>query len=248
MRGARLGRAGTGGQPIKSRSACERPWQSQWGVNVNALMRLLLHLLSASAALALSSGAAQAHPHVWVTAASELIFAADGSITGIRHAWTFDDMFSTYALQGIAAKRKGTYSRAELAPLAQTNMDSLKEYGFFTFAKVDGQKQPFQKPADYFLEYRDSTLVLHFTLPFKTPIKTKQLAVEIFDPTYFVDFALQKQNPIRLVGAPAACATTIQRPNDGAAAAQKLGEASFLNGSNSNYGAMFANKINVDCP
>ena len=64
-------------------------------------------------------------------------------------------MFSTYALQGIAAKKKGTYTREELAPLAQTNMDSLKEYGFFTFAKVDGQKQPFQKPADYFLEYRD---------------------------------------------------------------------------------------------
>ena len=191
---------------------------------------------------------AAAHPHVWVTAASELVYAPDGSITSVRHAWTFDDMFSTYALQGVATKKKGIYTREELAPLAQTNVESLKEYGFFTFAKVNGQKQPFQKPADYFLEYRDSTLVLHFTLPFKTPIKTKQLAVEIFDPTYFVDFALQKQNPIRLVGAPAACATTIQRPNDGAAAAQKLGEASFLNGSNSNYGAMFANKINVDCP
>jgi hypothetical protein len=41
---------------------------------------------------------------------------------------------------------------------------------------------------------------------------------------------------------------TIQRPNDGAAGAQKLGEASFLNGSNSSYGVMFANKITVDCP
>jgi ABC-type uncharacterized transport system substrate-binding protein len=210
--------------------------------------QFLARALAAVAALSVWISPASAHPHVWVTAASDLIFAPDGSVTGIRHAWTFDDMFSTYALQGIAAKKKGTYSREELAPLAQTNMDSLKEYGFFTFAKVDGQKQPFQKPADYFLEYRDSALVLHFTLPFKTPIKTKQLAIEIFDPTYFVDFALQKQNPIRLVGAPAACTATIQRPNDGAAAAQKLGEASFLNGSNSNYGAMFANKINVDCP
>ena len=70
-------------------------------------------------------------------------------------------------------------------------MDSLKEYGFFTFAKVDGKKQQFQSPTDYFLDYQNSTLVLHFTLPFKTPIKTKQLAVEIFDPTYFVDFALE---------------------------------------------------------
>ena len=28
----------------------------------------------------------------------------------------------------------------------------------------------------------------------------------------------------------------------------KFHEAAFLNGSNSNYGAMFANKITVDCP
>jgi ABC-type uncharacterized transport system substrate-binding protein len=208
----------------------------------------LLQLLSAAAALALSAGTAQAHPHVWVTAASELIFATDGSITGVRHAWTFDDMFSTYALQGIVTRKKGVYSRDELAPLAQTNMESLKEFGFFTFVKADSKKEKFAEPIDYYLEYKNATLVLHFTLPFKTPLKTKQLALEIFDPTYFVDFSLQKQDPIRLVGAPAACAVAIQRPSDGTAAAQKLSEDTFLNGVNANYGAMFANKITVDCP
>jgi ABC-type uncharacterized transport system substrate-binding protein len=207
-------------------------------------------LLCGLAAVALSiwAGPATAHPHVWVTAENELIFAPDGSITGVRHAWTFDDMFSTYALQGIVTKKKGIYSREELAPLAQTNVESLKEFGFFTFAKVDGKKQKFLDPTDYFLEYRNAALVLHFTLPFKTPIKTTEFTVELFDPSYFVDFALQKQNPVRLVGAPASCTMAIQRPNDGTAAATKLGEANFLNGSNSNYGAMFANKITVDCP
>jgi ABC-type uncharacterized transport system substrate-binding protein len=37
---------------------------------------------------------ARAHPHVWVTMTSELLYAPDGSVTGVRHAWTFDDMFS----------------------------------------------------------------------------------------------------------------------------------------------------------
>ncbi len=72
--------------------------------------------------------------------------------------------------------------------------------------------------------------MLHFTLPFKTPVKAKQLVVEIFDQSYFVDFSLQKQDPIRLVGAPATCTIAVQRPSDGTAGAQKLGEASFLNG------------------
>jgi hypothetical protein len=39
-----------------------------------------------------------------------------------------------------------------------------------------------------------------------------------------------------------------QRPTDGTASAQKLNEQTFLSGDNSNYGAMFANKITVECP
>jgi ABC-type uncharacterized transport system substrate-binding protein len=191
-------------------------------------------------------GAAFAHPHVWVTAARELIYAPDRSITGVRHAWTFDDMFSTYALQGIETQRKGVYTHEQLAALAQTNVESLKEFRFFTFAKADGKKQKFLDPADYYLEYKDAALVLHFTLPFKEPFKTKQLAIE--DPTYFVDFSLQKNDPVHLIGAPADCTLALQRPTDGTTRAQKLNEQNFLNGSNSNFGVMFANKITVDCP
>ena len=213
----------------------------------NALCRLF-GLLLLTGALALGSGAAQAHPHVWITAKSELIYAPDGSISGVRHAWTFDDMFSTYALQGIETKTKGVYSREELKPLAQTNVESLKEFAYFTFARADGKKEKFQEPVDYFLDYKDEALTLHFTLPLKSPVKPKQLLLEVFDPSYFIDFQLAEKNPIVLVGAPAACQMKLQRPNDGSANAQRLGENNFANGDNSNYGAMFANKITVDCP
>jgi ABC-type uncharacterized transport system substrate-binding protein len=209
--------------------------------------RVVAWLLVAALGL-LGSAAAQAHPHVWITSTSELIYAPDGSITGVRHAWTFDDMFSTYALQGIEGKQKGVYTHEELAPLAQTNVDSLKEFGYFTFAKADGKKAKFEEPADYFLEYKDGLLVLHFTLPLKTPVKPKVLALEVFDPTFFVDFQLAKQDPIRLVGAPASCTFDFQRPNDGAAGAQAMGEQNFADGGNANFGAMFANKITVTCP
>ena len=82
--------------------------------------------------LVLAAGAASAHPHVWVTMKSELVYAPDGSVTGVRHAWTFDDMFSVFATQGIEAKKKGEFTREELAPLAEVNVTSLKEYDFFT--------------------------------------------------------------------------------------------------------------------
>jgi len=215
---------------------------------VNTLIRWLLGLLLVAGGTALGAGTAQAHPHVWITATSELIYAPDGSITGVRHAWTFDDMFATYALQGIETKTKGVYSREELAPLAQTNVESLKEFAYFTFAKADGKKEKFEEPVDYFLDYKDSALTLHFTLPLKTPVKPKELALEVYDPSFFIDFQLADKNPIQLVGAPAACQMKIQRPNDGTANAQKLSEQNFMSGDNSNYGAMFANKIMVECP
>ena len=136
-----------------------------------------------------------------------------------------------------------------MAPLAQTNVELLKEYGFFTFAKADGKKQKFQEPVDYYLEYKDTALTLHFTLPVRTPVKAKQLVLEVFDPAFFIDFKFADKDPVQLVGAPANCKMAFQRPNDGSASAQKLDEQTFMNGGdNSNYGAMFANKITVDCP
>jgi ABC-type uncharacterized transport system substrate-binding protein len=215
---------------------------------VNIDPRRLLALLLLAVSMMLGAGTARAHPHVWITATSELIYAPDGSITGVRHAWTFDDMFSTYAVQGMETKVKGVYSREELAPLAQTNVESLKEFRYFTFAKADGRKEKFEEPVDYYLESSNSLLTLHFTLPLKTPVKARQFALEVFDPEFFIDFMFADKDPVRLVGAPAACQLRFERPNDGAANAQKLDEGTFTGGSNSNYGASFANKITVDCP
>ena len=85
-------------------------------------------------------------------------------------------------------------------------------------------------------------------MPLKTPVKPKELALEVFDPAFFIDFKFADKDPIKLVGAPAACQMKFQRPSDGTANAQKLGEQNFMSGDNSNYGAMFANKITVECP
>jgi ABC-type uncharacterized transport system substrate-binding protein len=212
-------------------------------MGVRALLGLLL-----AAGLTFVAGAAQAHPHVWITATSELLYAADGTITGVRHAWTFDDMFSAYAVQGLESKTKGVYTREELGPLAQTNVESLKEYAYFTFARADGKKERFQEPVDYFLDYKDTVLTLHFTLPLKNPVKSRQLVLEVFDRSFFIDFQMAKDNPVKLVGAPAGCQMKLDRPSDGTASAQKLNEQTFMNGENSNFGMMFANKITVDCP
>jgi ABC-type uncharacterized transport system substrate-binding protein len=210
-------------------------------------MKFRLFSLAALAGLLLAAGDATAHPHVWVTMKSELVYAADGTVTGVRHAWTFDDMFSTFATQGIESKKKGEFTREELKPLAEVNVSSLKEFDFFTYAKADGKKAEFNEPTDYYLEFASSMLTLNFVLPLKKPVKAKSLQLEVYDPAYYVDFTFADKDPVALKGAPAGCKLTTARPNDSGQNKQ-LGEAFFNQLSSENYGAQYASKIAVTCP
>ena len=161
------------------------------------------------------TGPALAHPHVWVTMKSEIVYAPDGTVTGVRHAWTFDDMFSTFATQGIETKKPRASSPARSSRRSpRSNVTSLKEFDYFTYATADGKKAVFVDPIDYWLDYKDSVLTLHFMLPFKTPVKAKSLQLEIYDPSYFVDFTFAEKDPVTLDGAPAACKVAVARPND----------------------------------
>ena len=213
-------------------------------------MRRLFGLLLA-AGLTFAAGAAQAHPHVWITTTSELLYAADGSVTGVRHGWTFDDAFSANAVQGLQGKSKGGYTREELAPLAQTQVESLKDNTYFTFLRV-GERLPFAEPVDYFFDYEDDRLTLHFTLPLKTPVKAKTVRLTIFDRSFFIDFRLAKEHPVKLVGAPTGCEVWLRRAvgNDrDRKLVQDASEDTFKEGgANVAVGLLFIVPIEVECP
>jgi ABC-type uncharacterized transport system substrate-binding protein len=205
-------------------------------------------LVALCASLALSGTPARAHPHVWVKVNSELVYAPDGTVTGVRHVWTFDDMFSTYAVQGIEAKQKGVFTREELASVAEENVSSMKELEYFTFAKADGKKTKFRDPVDYWLEFKDEMLTLHFFLPLEAPAKAANLNLEVFDPEFFIDFELAGSDPVKLASAPSACKLAVTRRPDPSAPlqSQRLSEAMFK--QQASYGAMYANKIAVSRP
>jgi ABC-type uncharacterized transport system substrate-binding protein len=193
-----------------------------------------------------------AHPHVWVTTTASIVYAPDGKVTGIRHAWTFDDMYSAFATQGLEQKTKGEFTREELQPLAKVNVESLKEFDFFTYGKTDGKKTVFVEPTEYHLEFdaKKTALTLHFVLPLQTPTAAKALAVEVFDPSYFVDFQLAEKDAVTLAGAPAGCEFIIGRPQEMTKElAQRLAEIPPGEQIPENtFGAQFANKISVKCP
>src|ERR1700674_4811827 len=98
-------------------------------------------------------------------------------------------MFSTCATEGLETKEKGAFTREDLDPLAEVNINSLKEYDYFTHARANGKKTSFNDPVDYCLEFTGGVLTLHFTLPLKSPVRAQALNLEIYDPAWFVDFA-----------------------------------------------------------
>jgi ABC-type uncharacterized transport system substrate-binding protein len=201
----------------------------------------------------LMTAAAQAHPHVWVTVRTELVYDAGGAATGVRHAWTFDDMYSAFAVQGLDAKIPGQFTRDELQSLADVNAESLKEFEYFTYVKSDGkrQKEAFADVVDYWLDYdpKEQVLTLHFTLPLKAPVKAKVLAIEIYDPEFFIAFAFAENEAVKLVSAPSQCTVATQKPNDGNfPAVLRLDQSFMTSEANAGMGMNFANKLSVKCP
>jgi ABC-type uncharacterized transport system substrate-binding protein len=214
--------------------------------------RGLLTFVAILAGLLIAGGAAQAHPHVWVKMKSAVVYGPDGAAIGMRHVWTFDEMYSVFATQGLEQKTKGQFTREELQPLAQVNVESLKEYAFFTFAKADGKNTSFVDPVDYHLEFdpKDTILTLYFLLPFKTPVKAKTLNFEVYDPTYFVDFAWVEKDPVALASPPAGCQFQVAKPPAmSAALAKRLADIPVDGVVPDDFsGAQFSNKVSVRCP
>jgi ABC-type uncharacterized transport system substrate-binding protein len=109
-----------------------------------------------AAMLAVGASPASAHPHVWITVESVVIYER-GSITAIQHTWTFDELYTTMAIQGLDTNNDGNYDRKELAELAKVNMDGLKEFAYFTQASLANQAIGTDDPKDYYLEYAEAT-------------------------------------------------------------------------------------------
>ena len=194
---------------------------------------------------------ALAHPHVWVAAKTDIVFDRAGLVAGVRQEWVFDEMYSAFAVEGLDTNGK-LASREALAPLAKTNVESLTDFDYFTFAKAGGHKVAFAKPTDYWLEERaDKRVVLHFTLPLATPVKTgRVMSLQVYDPTYFTDFELEAKDPVRLVGAPAGCSQSVLGANPLVLADGKELAKAFDTGltPSDDFALKMASRIIVACP
>lgn len=220
-------------------------------------MRTRRHLWFLVPALGAAAGAfavpAAAHPHVWVTVETTVLYDG-GRVTGLRHKWTFDDAYTDMAIEGLDTNKDGTYSREELADLAKVNIDGLKEFSYFTFPKLGKSDIKEKEPVDYYLEYKDKQLSLYFTLPFEEPVlaDAQGFNFSVFDETFFIAFDFGKDAPVKLsAGAPTGCSVDIGIPENELEQLQALNESfgGQLTQGNANMGMGmgYARTVTVGC-
>ncbi|MGL4395336.1 MAG: DUF1007 family protein [Hyphomicrobium sp.] len=171
---------------------------------------------------------ALAHPHVWVTFETTVVYDK-GAITAFEHVWTFDDMYTAMAVQGLDKNGDGKYDREELAELAQVNMDGLKDFDYFTFPKLGDAALKVAPPTEPWLEHTNGILRLHFKLPLTQPVlaEAEGFNFSVFDPSYFIAFEPEQTDAFKLASAPDGCSAAVLDPaaDKSAEEAKKLGDA-----------------------
>ena len=215
-------------------------------------MRTWAKIGAAALALALSAGDALAHPHVWVTVRSRVEFAEDGKVKSIVHDWVFDEMYSSFATQGLAPKGQ-LVTRDIFAPLAKENAGSLAEVGYYTTLKLDGKAQDFAPVTEYWMEERPDHLVaFHVRLDLATPKPVGRFgSLLVADPEFYIDFEFDDApNGIALDHAPAGCSDSLTKPKSlETDDKKKLDESFFTNLSpGANFGFKMASRAIIACP
>ena len=202
-------------------------------------------------AIGLAATPARAHPHVWVTVKSKIAFTPDGKVSAVIHDWVFDEMYSSFATQGLA-KAGELVKREQFAPLAKENAGGLAEIGYFTTLKIGGKPVDFGSVTDYWMEERPDHLVaFHVAIPLKEPQPVaKFMTLRVADPEYFIDFEFDDKDPIELVAAPSGCSASVAKPKPLEAADKtKLTESFFTNLSpGANFGFKMASAAIIACP
>jgi ABC-type uncharacterized transport system substrate-binding protein len=166
------------------------------------MQRIIANATAMTAAALSLAVPADAHPHVWISMRSDVVFNDKGEIAGVAVEWTFDDGYTQMALDGLDTNGDGVYSQSELDPLTQENLQSLKDYNYFVVPRVDGKVVAINDPTEYGQIYSDNKLELHFTVPLATPVDPHnvEFLYKIYDPEFYIAMDYVNEDPVGVVG------------------------------------------------
>lgn len=198
--------------------------------------------------LCLSPTPARAHPHAWIDVQSNILFDAQGQITGLRQTWSFDEFYTEFALQDFGAGQNKPLDPKKLLELGQQNLDNLKPFGYFTFMDAGQTRLTFSGYRDVASDITGNRIRLFFTLILANPIDPQKQAVSyrIYDPSYYIDMKHVDKDGVTIHNAPS-CHATLERPKPDVAIIAMAGALDKNAKAPDDLGRFFAERVRIHC-
>jgi polyphosphate kinase len=137
---------------------------------------------------------ALAHPHIFIDAALEVVFSADGRAEGVRVRWSYDEFFSLtlVAERGLDPDFDGMLTPEELVQMNGFDMGWQPEFQGDTYALLDTAPLALSRPMDWTVAYEGGKLISTHYRRFDTPVDlgAGPLLVQSYDPGYYTAYAV----------------------------------------------------------
>jgi ABC-type uncharacterized transport system substrate-binding protein len=159
--------------------------------------------IAAALTICISPSPADAHPHAFIETTSGIVFSDDGKIEAINVEWMFDPNYTSFATEGLDANKDGVLTSEELRPLAKVNIESLKEWSYFVYGRLNGEKIQWADVKKYDTSMgKDGRLTMNFVVPAVTPIdpRTAKFLYRIYDPTFYIAIDFVAKHPVKAIG------------------------------------------------
>lgn len=194
---------------------------------------------------------ARVHPHVFAEATLNVTIKPDGTVGSLAHKWRFDDVFSSTVLFEFDKNTDGRIDAAEQAEIEKTIVESIAEYNYFEAVQRNGADVKMAKPPKLNVAFEDTTLVISFeNAPEATMPVQGKVSFGVYDPTFYTAIDFIEDKDIQITGLPAACKSSVVRPNPDDALAQNQGsltDAFFNDPAGTDMSKIMATRVEVTC-
>jgi ABC-type uncharacterized transport system substrate-binding protein len=163
----------------------------------------------------LVGGAAQAHPHIFIDTGVETIFDAQGRVTALRIAWTYDDFYSLVSMEdrGLDADFDGVLTQEEAAELVGFDMNWDADYDGDLYVLWQGKAMAMGRPEAPTATYADGRITSTHLRKLAQPITmgAEGVTIQVYDSGYYTAYTINAT--ATLTNAPAGCTAQVFEPN-----------------------------------
>ncbi len=217
--------------------------------------------------LGLLAAPVQAHPHMFLDTAVEVIFNDAGQAASVKITWTYDDLSSLQYIAdlGLDMDGDGALTAAEQARLSGFDMawdagfagDSYALLGGSAVGQqsLDQQSLDLSRPRDWTGDYLNGRIVTSHIRDLAAPVPLnvgQELIVQVYDPGFYAAYAITGAG-LSYAGTPRACSAQVWEP-DRDAADQTLLDALAEYGADQDVeadfpaiGAAYSEEVRVSC-